>query len=158
LAFPILSNDEVIAVVEFFLREPRTEDEHLVKVIAAVASQLGLVIERKRAADALNLLNTELEQRVAQRTAALDTKSRELETFAYSVAHDLKAPLRGIDGYSRLLFEDYAAKLDDEGRSFLRNIQSSSKEMSQLIEDLLAYSRVERREMRPDRLELAPLI
>jgi hypothetical protein len=158
LAIPILSNEDVIAVIEFFLREPRNEDERLVKVIAAVASQLGMVIERKRAADALNLLNAELEQRVAQRTAALDTKSRELETFAYSVAHDLKAPLRGIDGYSRLLFEDHGAKLDDEGRTFLQNIQSSSKEMNQLIEDLLAYSRLERREMKPDRLELCPLI
>src|SRR5262249_25647912 len=65
------------------------------------------VTERRRAEEALNKLTSELEQRVAGRTAAFDAKTRELEGFAYSVAHDLKAPLRGIDGYSRLLIEDY---------------------------------------------------
>ena len=158
LAIPIISGEEVIAVLQFFLREPREEDERMVRVIAAVASQLGMVIERKRAADALNLLNAELEQRVSQRTADLGIKSRELETFAYSVAHDLKAPLRGIEGYSRLLVEDHADKLDEEGRFFLENINNSSEEMNRLIEDLLAYSRIERRTMKPDRLELGPFI
>lgn len=158
LAVPILSGDEVIAVLEFFLREPRAEDERLVKVVAAVAAQLGLVIERKRAADALNLLNIELEQRVADRTAALAAKSRELETFTYSVAHDLKAPLRGIDGYTRLLLEDHLESLNDEARSFLRNIHTSSEEMTRLIEDLLAYSRLERRDVKTERIELTPLI
>jgi signal transduction histidine kinase len=92
---------------------------------------------RQRANQALDRLNAELEERIAGRTAALDAKTRELEAFAYSVAHDLKAPLRGIDGYSRLLLEDYAAKLGDQGRSFLETIRTSTEEMSQLIEDLL---------------------
>lgn len=120
-----------------------------------------LLVERKRrrrAKGELNQLNAELEQRIAARTAALDAKSRELETFAYSVAHDLKAPLRGIDGYNRLLLEDHAGNLDDEGRYFLNTIQSSTAEMNQLIDDLLAYSRLERRDFKPDRLELKPLI
>ncbi|HKU74023.1 MAG TPA: ABC transporter substrate binding protein [Pyrinomonadaceae bacterium] len=113
---------------------------------------------RRRAKEALNQLNAELETRIAARTAALDAKSRELEAFAYSVAHDLKAPLRGIDGYSRLLLEEYAGKLDDEGRTFLQTIHDSTDEMNQLIDDLLAYSRLERREVRTDRIELAPVI
>ena len=113
---------------------------------------------RRRAKEALDLLNAELEERIAARTAALNAKSRELETFAYSVAHDLKAPLRGIDGYSRLLLEDHAAELDDEGRAFLQTIQGSTEEMSQLIDDLLEYSRLERREFKADRVELGPLI
>lgn len=112
---------------------------------------------RQRARLALDQLNAELEQRIAARTAALDNKSRELETFAYSVAHDLKAPLRSIDGYSRLLFEDYSEGLADEARSFLETIQTSTEEMGQLIDDLLAYSRLERRELKPDRLELRSL-
>ena len=120
-----------------------------------------LLIERKRrrrAKEELAQLNVELEQRIASRTAALDAKGRELEAFAYSVAHDLKAPLRGIDGYSRLLLEDHADVLNEEGRTFLDTIQSSTHEMSQLIDDLLAYSRLERRDFKPDRLELKPLI
>src|SRR6185369_16689995 len=98
---------------------------------------------RQRAKEALDLLNAELEKRISARTAALGAKSRELETFAYSVAHDLKAPLRGIDGYSRLLMEDHLDKLDDEGRMFVETIHNSSNEMGQLIDDLLDYSRLE---------------
>jgi PAS domain S-box-containing protein len=116
------------------------------------------ITERRRVEELIKQINVELEQRVKQRTAALAAKSRELEVFAYSVAHDLKAPLRGIDGYSRLLLEDYADKLDDEGRGFLHNIHASTEQMSQLIEDLLAYSRLERREMKPGSIELGPLI
>lgn len=113
---------------------------------------------RRRAREALDRLNAELETRIEARTAALNTKSRELETFAYSVAHDLKAPLRGIDGYSRLLLEDYTDSLDGEGRAFLQTIHDSTDEMNRLIDDLLAYSRVERRELKTDRIELAPII
>ncbi len=120
-----------------------------------------LLIERRRrrrAKEALDRLNTELETRIEARTAALNAKTRELESFAYSVAHDLKAPLRGIDGYSRLLLDDYFEKLDDNGRSFLQTIQSSTDEMNQLIDDLLAYSRLERREIKPYRIELASIV
>jgi len=120
-----------------------------------------LLVERKRrqrANESLDRLNAELEDRIAARTAALKAKSRELETFAYSVAHDLKAPLRGIDGYSRLLLDDHAADLNEEGRFFLQTIRDSTDEMSQLIDDLLEYSRLERREFKTDRLELGPLI
>jgi signal transduction histidine kinase len=121
----------------------------------------ALLVEQKRrqrACEALDDLNAELEERIAARTAALNAKSRELETFAYSVAHDLKAPLRGIDGYSRLLLEGHAADLNDEGRSFLHAIHSSTEEMNQLIDDLLEYARLERREFKPERVELGPLI
>jgi signal transduction histidine kinase len=120
-----------------------------------------LLVERRRrrvARRALARLNAELEQRIATRTAALNNKTRELETFAYSVAHDLKAPLRGIDGYSRLLLEDYFDELDEEGRTFLKTIHTSTEEMAQLIDDLLEYSRLERRELKSDRIELASLV
>lgn len=120
-----------------------------------------LLIERdrrRRAKEALDRLNAELEQRIASRTAALNAKTKELETFAYSVAHDLKAPLRGIDGYGRLLLEDHSAQLNDEAQMFLRTIHDSTQEMSQLIDDLLEYSRLEQRDFQSDRFELGPLI
>jgi signal transduction histidine kinase len=113
---------------------------------------------RRRAKEALDRLNAELETRIEARTNALNAKTHELETFAYSVAHDLKAPLRGIDGYTSLLLEDYAEQLQGEGRTFLRKIQGSTDEMNKLIDDLLAYSRLERRELKADRVELAPII
>lgn len=137
----------------------------IVGIVALFALQtvfIGvLLVERKRRRRARRLLadlNAELEERIAARTAALDSKTRELEAFAYSVAHDLKAPLRGIDGYSRLLLEDHKETLNEEGRSFLNTIQASADEMNQLIEDLLDYSRLERRELKLSRLELQPLV
>ncbi len=121
----------------------------------------ALLVERRRrrqAKLALAELNADLEQRIIDRTAALDAKSRELETFAYSVAHDLKAPLRGIQGYSRLLLEEHAATLNGEGSTFLNTIQNSAEEMDTLIEDLLDYSRLERRELKIERIELKRLV
>ena len=93
-----------------------------------------------------------------ERTAELQAKHREMEQFTYSVSHDLKAPLRGLDGYTRLLLQEKADQLDDDGRLYARQIRRSAAQMSQLIDDLLAYSRVER--LRPSlvRLPLAPLV
>ena len=123
-----------------------------------IATLLFERVRRRQSKELLDQLNAELEQRIAARTAALDAKSRELETFAYSVAHDLKAPLRGIDGYTRLLLADHAASLNDEGRNFLKTIHTSSEEMNQLIGDLLDYSRLERRELKSNRIELRSLV
>lgn len=138
---------------------------HVVAALTLIALQAALIAvllverrRRQRAREALDRLNAELEERIAARTAALADKSRELEAFAYSVAHDLKAPLHSIDGYSRLLLEDYSEDLAAEARSFLGTIQTSTGEMGQLIDDLLAYSRLERREFKPSRLELHPLL
>lgn len=89
-------------------------------------------------------LNAQLEERVKVRTQQLEAANKELETFTYSVSHDLKAPLRGIDGYSRLLMELYGKNLNDEAMRFVTTIRSSTLQMNQLIEDLLQYSRLER--------------
>ena len=131
-------------------------------LISLQASFIGvLLIERRRrqrAIAALDRLNIELEQRVSERTEELASKTRELEAFTYTVAHDLKAPLRGIDGYSRLLLDDYLNALDEQGQGFLQTIRSSAGQMKQLIEDLLAYSQAERRELTASKIELLPFI
>jgi signal transduction histidine kinase len=158
-----LPNGSVVRFKEFTLWE---QYRWRIALLAALLVLETLIIttlllergRRRRAKEALDRLNAELETRIETRTAALNAKSRELESFAYSVAHDLKAPLRGIDGYSQILLEDYGKSLDGEGRAFLQTIQTSTDEMNQLIDDLLAYSRLERRELKPDRIELATMI
>jgi light-regulated signal transduction histidine kinase (bacteriophytochrome) len=84
---------------------------------------------------------------VLERTAQLEAANRELEAFSYSISHDLRAPLRSIDGFSKALLEDYLAKLGDEGKDFLQRIRNASQRMGELIDDLLALARVTRSEM-----------
>ena len=102
---------------------------------------------RKMAALEISRLNAELERRVQERTAQLEATNQELEAFAYSVSHDLRAPLRGIRGFSEVLLERYGNQLDAEGRDYLRRACESSNRMSRLIDDLLKLSRVGRGEL-----------
>ncbi|HEX5637405.1 MAG TPA: ATP-binding protein, partial [Gammaproteobacteria bacterium] len=92
-----------------------------------------------------------------QRTIELEAALRELETFSYSVSHDLRAPLRAIDGFSRIVLEDHGKQLDDEGRGYLQRVITAVHHMSELIDDLLALSRVSRREMVMTEVNLSEL-
>ncbi|MBP6058429.1 MAG: PAS domain S-box protein [Nitrosomonas sp.] len=103
-------------------------------------------------------LNADLEKRITERTAELKTLNQSLESFVYSVSHDLKAPLRGVEGYSRLLEEDYFDRLDDEGRLFISNIRAGVTRMNELINDLLAYSRMERCKLESNALDLTAVV
>jgi PAS domain S-box-containing protein len=126
--------------------------------ITGMVTVINDISIRKQAQAALEQLNQELEVRVAERTVQLEAKNRELEAFAYSVSHDLKAPLRGIDGYGHLLQEDYADRLDEEGQTFINNIRQATAQMARLIDDLLAYSRLERQSLRHVPISLSMLI
>jgi PAS domain S-box-containing protein len=118
---------------------------------------LSLVEDQKMAEERIRQFNIELEQRVHERTAQLEAANRELEAFAYSVSHDLRTPLRGLDGYSSLLLKEHAANLNEEGRGHLERIRSATQRMGRLIDDLLKLSRVTRKEMKRVEVDLGSL-
>ncbi|MFM8320708.1 MAG: GAF domain-containing protein, partial [Chloroflexota bacterium] len=121
---------------------------------------MGMLVDitaRREVEEAVRRLNSDLEARVRERTAELEAANRELEAFAYSVAHDLRAPLRSIDGYSKLLGEDYRQALDGEARVYLENVRLAAQRMGQLIDDLLLLSRVTRVEMHRTQVNLSQL-
>ena len=125
--------------------------------VIGIASTERDITKLKQVQEDLRKLNAELEQRVRDRTAELETANKELETFSYSVSHDLRAPLRSIDGFSRILLEKYSAKLDDEGKEHLGRVRAAAQHMGQLIDDLLKLSRASRVELRREAVDLTAL-
>ena len=118
----------------------------------------GLDIRAQKEAErSVVALNQRLETRVRERTAELLTAMRELESFSYSISHDLAAPLRGIDGFSRMIEEDYADKLDDRGRDYLQRIRAATQRMHRLIDDLLGLARITRNEMNRQSVDVSAL-
>lgn len=131
----------------------KDDDGKLVGSLTMVAD----ITKLKEAEERLLQLNAELEERVASRTADLITLNREMEAFSYSVSHDLRAPLRGIDGFSQALLEDHADQLDEDGRHLLNRVRAAAQRMATLIDDLLNLSRISRSEMKWENIDLAEL-
>ena len=115
------------------------------------------ITKQKQAELEIQQLNADLEQKVIERTRELENVNRELEAFSYSVSHDLKAPLRAIDGYTYFILDDYADKLDETGRDYFEHIRSASHHMGELIEDLLRLSRISRSPLMLGEVDLACL-
>lgn len=115
------------------------------------------ITERKRAEEALRNINIDLERRVAERTVELETSNRELESFSYSVSHDLRGPLRAVTGFARILLQEEAAKLSGDGRRYLANIDASGRRMGELIDALLALGRYSRVALNKTQVDMAGL-
>ncbi|MEO7730742.1 MAG: PAS domain S-box protein [Kofleriaceae bacterium] len=136
LAIPLRSRGRTIGAISLLRSapgHPYTVDDQ--RFAQDLADRAGLAIDNA-------VLVATLEQRVADRTAALETANRELEAFSYTVSHDLRTPLRAIDGFSRMLLLDYQDKLDDRAQHYLRRIRSGTERMSALIDDLLNLARI----------------
>jgi PAS domain S-box-containing protein len=116
------------------------------------------ITESKGVAERISQLNAELELRVTERTSELEAVNKELESFSYSVSHDLRAPLRHLNGFSLALLEDYSDKLDEKGKGFLRELRGASQQMSLLIDDVLQLAQVTRSEMFRETVDMTELV
>jgi signal transduction histidine kinase len=130
--------------------------------ICLVATDISESRKREKAKDIrsegeIRELNAGLEQRVIERTAQLEVAVKEIASFSYSVSHDLRAPIRAMDGYSRIMLEDYGEKVDEEGRRVLKIIRSEAKRMGDLVDDLLAFSRLSREPMVASEVDMTAL-
>ena len=149
-----------IATIEDVAERKRAETQTrdlLADVDTSRRVLLSVVEDEKRAQTALSQLNAELEQRVLDRTAELSAANQELDSFAYAVSHDLRAPLRAMSGFSVAILEDFGASLPDKARGFLSEIRLASQNMGQLIDGLLALSRSTRGELQRDRIDLSAM-
>ncbi|MFO7691727.1 MAG: response regulator [Vicinamibacterales bacterium] len=154
---PVLLTGIVLDITE----EKRVEAELRRSVAELDQSRralLSLVEDQKRAEAEVRRLNAELEERVRDRTAQLEEANRELDAFAYSVSHDLRAPLRAVDGFARILVEDYGTKLDAEGQRLCAVVSDSARDMGRLIDSLLSLSRIGRAALRPARVDMGRLV
>ena len=165
ISAPILALAETATAAstrqDYSLRAPKFGEDELGTLTDAFNQMLGRIEEQKKE---LQQHAMGLEQRVAERTRELEKRAaellaanNELDAFAYSVSHDLRAPLRSIDGFSQVLLEDYGAQLDDGGRDSLHRVRAASQRMATLIDDLLKLARVTRTEMRTERVDLSGL-
>jgi len=160
-AFPITVNHAAVGMISLYSSEPLFFSDEEAGFIDEIASEIGFGIEfidneteRKLAGEKLFDLNKALEERVAIRTAQLDAAVKELEAFSYSVSHDLKAPLRAIEGFSKIVIDDYSGTLDHDTTRLLNLVQDNARRMAQLIDDLLSFSRVGRHELSIQKIDM----
>ncbi|MFH0953731.1 MAG: PAS domain S-box protein [Verrucomicrobiota bacterium] len=133
----------------------RAEDEIRKLLEQSDRDRLGILEDEKRAEEEIRKLNEDLERHVGERTAALETANKELEAFSYSVSHDLRAPLRAIDGFSQAVLEQTAGRVGEEAEGNLKRVRAAAQRMSRLIDDLLGLFRLSRRLMRREQVDLS---
>ena len=154
---PLLSQNNLIGAFNISSETPGFFDEQKINLGREVANQVAIAITQSNLIKELRDLNAELEGRVLERTAQLQASNKELESFSYSVSHDLRAPLRGIAGFSEALNSEYAEVLGEDGKHYLARIQGNTQRMAQLIDDLLSLARISRREMNQQEVNLSKL-
>jgi len=160
MIIPIIIQENVKGIITLELTagsgKQFTDEDDL--FMAELANKMALFIENMWMKDDLKSFNRKLEQQVEERTKQLELINQELESFSYSVSHDLRSPLRAISGYTSLLQEEHSKKLNDEGKDFLGIIESEVKRMGRLIDDLLAFSRLSRTGMQINEFNMEELV
>jgi signal transduction histidine kinase len=158
MTVPLMAHGRALGVLALVMAESdRHYSESDLSLVEDLARRAALLIDNAKLYHEAQELNAELEKRVSERTAQLTSANRELEAFSYTISHDLRAPLRAMDGFSQALVEDHAGQLDEEGKNHLFRIRANSQRMGHLIDDLLDLSRLNRSEMRLEPVDLSAL-
>jgi signal transduction histidine kinase len=157
MVVPMIAGGELIGALSFGGATGPFPDEQ-VSIAQEAATQFAIAIAQARLHERVQRQAAELDLRVRERTAELVAANRELEAFSYAVSHDLRAPLRGIDGFSHALLEDYSEQLDAEGQEYLHRIRGATKWMAELIDALLEFSRIARTELHRETVDLSSLV
>lgn len=155
---PIIVQNKVVAFFSLVKTESSFFNQGHAERLVIFASQAAIAFENARLYTELHNMAVGLEQRVRQRTSQLEASNKELEAFAYSVAHDLRTPLRSIDGFSQIFLDEYGPLVDDEGRRKLNLIRSNAQMMGELIDDLLSLSKVTRTELSISTLDMTSIV
>jgi PAS domain S-box-containing protein len=164
---PLQIGQRIIGVISAHSYTPNAYTQDHLALLIGAANQVAIAIENARlyeavqkelaeltrAEDEVRELNTQLERRVLQRTVELEASNRELESFTYTVSHDLRAPVRGLHGFSQILLSDYAEELPDQAKGYLKRIEDNARLMGELIDDLLAFSHLGRQQVKKQEVD-----
>jgi PAS domain S-box-containing protein len=155
---PILWSGRVLGVMVLYLREGHPRNEREIDFLQAAGDAIAGVVQLKTVEIRIRDLNVKLEQRVRERTVELEAANGELEAFSYSVSHDLRAPLRAIEGFAEVVLMDHGEQLDPEEQRLLGAVRANARRMSKLIDDLLTFSRTGRSELGRTRMDMRAIV
>jgi PAS domain S-box-containing protein len=158
ISCPLVKNGGLRAVMSVHQTTPREWKPGEITLVQDVVDRCWATIERRTAEGKIHQLNAELERRVVERTAQLEAVNKELEAFSYSVSHDLRAPLRAVDGFSKAVLEDFGEQLPEEGHLYLQRVREGAQRMGALIDDLLEFAHLNRRSLNKRAVNMRALV
>jgi signal transduction histidine kinase len=158
VSLPLVADGVLVGILSLVQPEANADFKPMVDIAREVADELALGMTQARLREQLARDAEKLEHRVIERTTELEQANAELEAFSYSVSHDLRAPLRAIDGFSRILADDFGTELPPEGRRYLDRVSDSARDMGRLIDGLLDFSRLGRRALSETTIDLDAVV